>query len=100
MVALVHAEPLDVLADELLDELEVVAALGGRGQELRFEQPVEPEQRRVARELVLDQRRPPRPAPPRASVSANTVFSRSSDGYCCWYARSTRKPCAARPGLR
>ena len=41
---------------ELLDELEVVAALGRRRQQLRLEQPVEPEQRRVARELVLDQR--------------------------------------------
>ena len=49
-------EPLDVLADELLDELEIVPALGRRREQLRLEQAVEPEQRRVARELVLDQR--------------------------------------------
>ena len=55
MVALVHAEALDVLADELLHELEVVAALGGRGEKLRFQQPVESEQRRIARELLLDE---------------------------------------------
>ncbi len=42
--------------DESLDELEVVAALGRRGEELRLQQPVEAEQRGIARELVLDER--------------------------------------------
>ena len=55
MLALVHAEPLDVLADQLLHELEIVAAIGGRGEELRLEQAVESQQRRIARELFLDE---------------------------------------------
>src|SRR4030095_1873704 len=38
VLALVEAEALDVLPDKLLHELEVVPALGGGGNELRFEQ--------------------------------------------------------------
>src|SRR5579862_8940772 len=56
VVAFVEAETLDVLPDEALDELEVVAAIGRRSEQLRFEQPIEADQRRVSRELVLDKR--------------------------------------------
>src|SRR6185312_6217481 len=57
VVAFVEPEALDVLADETLDELEVVATIGRRRQQLRFEQPIEADQRRIPRKLVLDQRR-------------------------------------------
>src|SRR5262249_24977860 len=56
VVAFVHPEALDVLADQLFDELEIVAALGRRRKELRLEQTVESEQRRIARQLLLAQR--------------------------------------------
>src|SRR5690349_24522424 len=56
MVALVHPEALDVLAHELLDELEIVAAFDRRGKKLRLEQTVEPQERWIARKLVLDER--------------------------------------------
>src|SRR5579864_4635782 len=56
VVALVEAESLDVLADQALDELEVVPPVRRGRQQLRFEQAVESDQRRASRELVLDQR--------------------------------------------
>ena len=46
VLALVHPEALDVLRHQALDQLQVVATLGGRREQLRFEQPVEAEQRR------------------------------------------------------
>ena len=56
MVAFVHPQSLDVLAHERFDELEIVTTLRGRSQELSLEQAVEPEQRRIACELFLDER--------------------------------------------
>src|ERR1700693_5675089 len=57
ILATIHAEPLDVLADETLDELEVVPPVRRSGKQLRLQQLVEPEQRRIARQLVLDELR-------------------------------------------
>ncbi len=85
-------------ADQALDELEVVPLLRRRGEELRLEQAVEPEQRRVARELVLDQRGG-RVGASCSSTSANSALRRSSDGYCACQLRSTRMPCAMSPSL-
>src|ERR1700680_2618665 len=55
VLAAIHAEPLDVLADQTLHQFEVVPAVRLRGHQLRLEQLVEPKQRRIARELVLDE---------------------------------------------
>ncbi len=46
-----------MLSHQPLDQFQVVAPLGGCGQQLRFEQPIEADQGRVARQFVLDQRR-------------------------------------------
>src|SRR5574337_1542988 len=40
MFAFVEAEPLDVLRNQSLDELEIATPVGRRRQELRFEQPI------------------------------------------------------------
>ena len=69
-----------MLADQVLHQLEVVAPLGRRGYELRLEQLVEAEQRRIARELVLDQLRRGFGAFVRQDLVEQRV-SRSSDGY-------------------
>src|SRR5512135_2438264 len=57
LLAAVHPQPLDVLSHQALDQLEIVAAVRGRGEELRLEELVETEQRWAAGELVLDELR-------------------------------------------
>src|SRR6266567_6897970 len=52
LFAPIHAQPLDVLSHEAFDELQIVAPLGGRSHELRFQELVEPQQRRIALQLV------------------------------------------------
>ncbi len=65
---------------EVAHQLEVVAlAPAAGGEDLRLEQPVEAEQRRVAAQLVAHQR-VGRSGPFASSVGWNTVSSRSSDG--------------------
>src|SRR5438132_5973152 len=44
-----------MLRHQALDQLEVVASFGRRSNQLRLEQFVQPEQRRIAHELVLDE---------------------------------------------
>src|SRR5450755_4320512 len=57
VLATIHAEPFDMLADETLDELEIMTPVGRRRHQLRLEQFVEPEQRGIACKLVLDELR-------------------------------------------
>src|SRR5439155_11647868 len=47
LFAPIHAQPLDVLAHEAFDKLEIVATIGRRSHELRFQVLVEPQQRRI-----------------------------------------------------
>src|SRR4029434_10639190 len=99
VIALVHAEPLDVLADQLFHELEIVAAIGGGPR--RVWVPGGVEARREAGSWSCAARRrssqsrvgfrassslmssPAAAGPSSASMSEKTVLRRSSDGYCC-----------------
>src|SRR5262245_27549208 len=56
VVALVAREPPRLPLHEVAHQLEIVATLGRRGEELRLEQPVEAEERGVAPQLVADER--------------------------------------------
>src|SRR5262249_594388 len=57
LLATIHPQSLDVLADEVLDQLEIVAPFRRGRHQLRFEQLVEPKKRGIARELLLDELR-------------------------------------------
>src|SRR5438034_17079 len=99
VLAMVARQALSMAVYEIADELQIVAPFGGRDQELRFEQLVQPEQGLIAAQLVLHQlvcRLGPLPG---ANASLPTARARSSSSRFP-SARTARSPFPARARSR